>query len=499
MGGACHDRVYHVLDSRRSWGHCILARAEPSEEVEVVQFSDFVKSYDVRGLVGSQLTPEVVQAFGAGFADELELEGKSLVIGYDMRDSSAGFAQNFANGANLRGANVVLIGLCSTDMNYFASGFMSLPAVMFTASHNPATYNGMKFSRAGARGISIDTGLGAISARAEKYLASSIPAVSNRGCVESQDVIAEYVKYLRDLVGFSGRRLKVVVDAANGMAGLTVPAVFGDSAGLAPLNVEIIPMYFELDGSFPNHEANPLQPENLRDLQAEVLRTGADLGLAFDGDADRCFAVDEKGHPVSPSALAAIVAKREIQRAKKTGETDITVLHNLLTSRFVEESIIQAGAKPHRTKVGHSLIKDAMAETGAVFGGEHSAHYYFRDFFGADNGMLAALHLLAELAATETTMSELARRNTPYFASGEINSTVSDVSAALERLGEVFSGAEVEHFDGVTYSGVNGEIWWWANIRPSNTEPLLRLNAESNHEASLVEIRDKAIKAIRNS
>ncbi len=458
-----------------------------------------MKTYDVRGLVGSQLTAGIVEAFGAGFADELELNGKELVIGYDMRDSSEGFAAAFAQGAAKRGASSRILGLCSTDMSYFASGSMHLPAVMFTASHNPASYNGMKFSRAGARGISMDTGLGAISKRAEQFLNSGIASVETPGSTIRVDVMGDYVQYLRSLVSFSGaRKLKIVVDAANGMGGLTVPAVFGAAAGMSALDFEIIPMYFELDGSFPNHEANPLDPKNLVDLQRAVVEHKADLGLAFDGDADRCFAIDETGGAISPSAVAAIVAKREIERVKRLGETDITVIHNALTSRSVEEVIRDMGAKPFRTKVGHSLIKDAMAETQAVFGGEHSAHYYFRDFWGADNGMLAAMHLVAEIAGSAEPASKLGQRFTPYFASGEINSTVDDRDAALARVREALSGASEEVFDGTTFSSGDEKNWWWANIRPSNTEPLLRLNVESSHEASMVEIRDKAIKAIRN-
>jgi phosphomannomutase len=282
------------------------------------------------------------------------------------------------------------------------------------------------------------------------------------------------------------------------MGGFTVPLVLEDAAGLPALNLEIVPLYFELDGTFPNHEANPLQVENLRDLQQAVVEHGADLGLAFDGDADRCFAVDEKGGLVSPSALAAIVSIREIERVKALGESNITVLHNLLTSKVVEERIKLAGATPVRTKVGHSLIKEEMAATNAVFGGEHSAHYYFRDFWGADNGMLAALHLISELGDYQGSMSELSKSFSPYFSSGEINSTVADVPAAIERLKAQFSDCVVEQFDGYTFSSQDKENWFWFNVRSSNTEPLLRLNVESNHEASMEKIRDQAITAIRN-
>ena len=465
----------------------------------MINFKDFVKTYDVRGLVGSQLTEDVIAAFGAAFVDELQLAGSQLVIGHDMRDSSPEFASAFAEGAAKRGGNPLMLGLCSTDMTYFASGKLDLPSVMFTASHNPASYNGMKFSRAGAKGIGLDSGLGAIRDRAQRYFDSSIEELPVIGVIEEINLTREYVEYLRNLVDLSKtRRLKIVVDAANGMGGFTVPLVLEDAAGLPALNLEIVPLYFELDGTFPNHEANPLQVENLRDLQQAVVEHGADLGLAFDGDADRCFAVDEQGGLVSPSALAAIVSIREIERVKALGESNITVLHNLLTSKVVEERIKLAGATPIRTKVGHSLIKEEMAATNAVFGGEHSAHYYFRDFWGADNGMLAALHLISELGEYQGSMSELSKSFSPYFSSGEINSTVADVPAAIERLKEEFPNYAVEQFDGYTFSSQDQENWFWFNVRSSNTEPLLRLNVESNHEASMEKIRDQAIAVIRN-
>jgi phosphomannomutase len=292
------------------------------------------KMYDIRGLVGSEMTFDGVKAIGAAFADELELAGKSLVVGHDMRDSSVEFVEAFIEGANARGADAINLGLCSTDECYFASGYLDAAAAMFTASHNPATYNGIKLSRAGARGISMDTGLSAILARAEKYLASGIEEVEEPGFSSEHDIMGEYASYLRQLVDLSAiRPLKIVIDAANGMGGLTAPSVLGTSANLAKLPLEIVPMYFELDGSFPNHEANPLDPKNLVDLQKAVLQHKADVGLAFDGDADRVFVIDEKGQPVTPSAIAAIVSLSEIARAKAKGETNISVLHNLLTSR----------------------------------------------------------------------------------------------------------------------------------------------------------------------
>ena len=458
----------------------------------VTKFNEFVKTYDVRGLVGSQLTDEVVECFGAAFADELDLEGKELVVGHDMRDSSPGFAAAFSLGARKRGASAVMLGLCSTDMNYYASGFLDLPAAMFTASHNPASYNGIKLSRAGARGISLDTGLAAIRDRAVAFFETGIPADFAIGSERNLLVIDDYSNYLRNLVPLQGiRKLKIVIDTANGMGGLTVPVVLGDDA-----SIEIIPMYFELDGSFPNHEANPLDPKNLVDLQQMVVSSGADLGLAFDGDADRCFAVDEKGVAVTPSAVAAIVSKREILRVQALGEKTPTVLHNLLTSKSVPETIAAYGAIPQVTKVGHSLIKDQMASTAAVFGGEHSAHYYFREFWGADNGMLAAMHLISELGSQDRTLSEISADYTPYFASGEINSTVTDAHGAQLRVAAEFEGAFVEELDGKTYSHQDGEVWWWCNIRSSNTEPLLRLNVESNQESVMHQIRDRALAAI---
>jgi len=463
--------------------------------------SAFIKAYDVRGLVGSQLTDEVVEALGAGFVDEIGAAGIEVVVGHDMRDSSPGFAAAFARGARARGAHVVNLGLCSTDESYFASGRFDAPAAMFTASHNPATYNGIKFSRAGAQGISLATGLAGIRDRAQAYLeAGAVPAVETPGGYAERDVLADYAAYLRSLVDLSGiRPLRVVVDAGNGMGGMTVPAVLGTAAGLPALPIEVIPLYFELDGTFPNHEANPLEPANLVDLQRAVVEHGADLGLAFDGDADRCFVVDELGQPVTPSAVAAIVAQREIERVRAAGETgDIHVIHNLITSRIVPETIEAAGAIPVRTNVGHSLIKDRMRETGAIFGGEHSAHYYFRDFWGADNGMLAAMHLLSQFGAVDGPLSALAARYTPYTASGEINSTVTDVPAAYTRIVEAFAGrAEIDELDGLTFTGSVDDGWFWFNVRPSNTEPLLRLNAEAQSPEVMAAIRDEVLALIR--
>jgi len=460
-----------------------------------------VKAYDVRGVVGDDLTEDMIRALGAAFVDEVDAAGALVVVGHDMRDSSPLFAQAFAEGAARRGANVSLLGLCSTDETYYASGAWNAPAAMFTASHNPARYNGIKFSRAGAQGISLDTGLAAIRDRALAFLDSEIPAHPSPGHIDERDVLHDYAAYLRSLVDLSNiRPLRIVVDAGNGMGGLTVPAVLDTAAGLPQLPVDIIPLYFELDGTFPNHEANPLEPANLVDLQRAVVQHGADIGLAFDGDADRCFVVDELGDAVSPSAIAAIVALREISRVQAQGATDVVVLHNLITSNIVAETIRGAGATPVRTRVGHSLIKDEMARTSAVFGGEHSAHYYFREFWGADNGMLAALNVLAELGANTEPMSALRARFTPYAMSGEINSTVADVSLATGDVRRAFaSRASEDTLDGLTMLGTvaENEPFWWFSVRPSNTEPLLRLNVEAADHDTMTRIRDEVLALIR--
>ncbi|MGO2112282.1 MAG: phosphomannomutase/phosphoglucomutase, partial [Pseudoclavibacter sp.] len=368
-------------------------------------------------------------------------------------------------------------------------------------------------SRPGALALSLDDGLAAIRDRAEVFLRDGIAAAPHGvGEAAPLDVLGAYAAHLRSLVDLTSvdraadatgphpGPLKIVVDAGNGMGGLTVPAVLGDGAGLEPLPLEIVPLYFELDGTFPNHEANPLEPANLVDLQRAVVEHGADLGLAFDGDADRCFVVDELGDPVSPSAVTAIVAEREIARVRAAGETDVSVLHNLIVSRHVPEAIAKADATPVRTHVGHSLIKAEMARTGAVFGGEHSAHYYFRDFWGADNGMLAAMHVLAEAMSQGVPMSQLSHRHTPYAMSGEINSTVDDVPAAYARLIDEFEHhAWYDEFDGLTFTGHTSgdEPFWWFNVRSSNTEPLLRLNAEAATRSRMETVRDTVLNVIR--
>ncbi len=426
-----------------------------------------IKAYDVRGLVGEEINEGFVADVAAAFARMVRDEGaRQVVIGQDMRASSPSLAAAFAEGAASQGLDVVRIGLASTDQLYFASGLLDCPGAMFTASHNPAAYNGIKLCRAGAKPVGKDTGLTTIS----DDVIAGVPAYDGpAGTTVDRDVLAEYGEYLRSLVDLAELRpLRVAVDAGNGMAGHTAPAVLGS---IAPLDV--LPLYFELDGTFPNHEANPLNPDNLVDLQKHVIATGADIGLAFDGDADRCFVVDELGHPVSPSAVTALVAARELSR-----EIGATVIYNLITSRSVPELVVERGGTPLRSRVGHSYIKALMADTGAIFGGEHSAHYYFRDFWGADSGMLAALHVLAALGEQRRPLSELMADYQRYEASGEINYTVDDaqscVDAVLESLGDRIQS--IDHLDGVTVDLGDGS---WFNLRTSNTEPLLRLNVEA--------------------
>lgn len=429
-----------------------------------------IKAYDVRGLVGEELDEGFVCDVGAAFARlmlEEDAEGSSrVVIGYDMRESSPVLAAAFADGVTSQGLDVVRIGLASTDELYFASGLLNCPGAMFTASHNPAAYNGIKMCRANAKPVGEDTGLAVI----REAVINGVPAgTGRRGQIHDQDVLSAYAEFLQSLVDVSSLRpLRVAVDAGNGMAGHTAPAVLGTIGGLT-----LLPLYFELDGSFPNHEANPLEPANLVDLQGFVTRTGADIGLAFDGDADRCFVVDEQGRPVSPSAVTALVAARELTR-----EPGATVIHNLITSRTVPEVIAENGGTAVRSRVGHSYIKGLMAETGAIFGGEHSAHYYFRDFWGADSGMLAALHVLAALGGQDRPLSALMDSYQRYAASGEINFRVDDAPACVEAVLKSFAArtVSIDRLDGVTVELDDGA---WFNLRTSNTEPLLRLNVEA--------------------
>ncbi|MEV3960493.1 phosphomannomutase/phosphoglucomutase [Nocardia sp. NPDC050193] len=454
--------------------------ARPAESVNAV-----IKAYDIRGVVSDQLDADFVRDTGAAFARLMRGEqARRVVVGHDMRASSPELGAAFADGVLAQGLDVVHIGLASTDELYFASGRLDCPGAMFTASHNPARYNGIKLCRPRALPVGQDTGLAAIA----EELVSGVPGYDGeRGTATEVDLLDDYAVFLRDLVDLGGiRPLTVAVDAGNGMGGHTVPAVLG-----ALPQVTLVPLYFELDGSFPNHEANPLDPKNLVDLQALVRDSGADIGLAFDGDADRCFVVDEQGDPVSPSAITALVAEREL--AKEPGAT---IIHNLITSRSVPELVTELGGNAVRSRVGHSFIKQLMASSGAVFGGEHSAHYYFRDFWGADSGMLAALHVLAALGEDKRPVSELMSSYTAYAASGEINSTVDDAAARTGAVLDAFAGraVSVDRLDGVT---VQLPDHAWFNLRASNTEPLLRLNVEARSQEEVDALVTEILRIVR--
>ncbi|MCF1598447.1 phosphomannomutase/phosphoglucomutase [Streptomyces muensis] len=448
--------------------------------------SQLVKAYDVRGVVPDQWDESLAELFGAAF---VEVTGASaIVIGHDMRPSSPGLAGAFARGAAAQGVDVTEIGLCSTDQLYYASGALNLPGAMFTASHNPAQYNGIKMCRAGAAPVGQDTGLAQIRELVEGWMDSSAPApAAQPGTITRRDTLEDYATHLRSLVDLTSiRPLKVVVDAGNGMGGHTVPTVF------AGLPLDVVPMYFELDGTFPNHEANPLDPANIVDLQKRVRDESADLGIAFDGDADRCFVVDGNGDPVSPSAITALVASRELARHGGKG----TIIHNLITSWSVPEVVKENGGTPVRTRVGHSFIKAEMAKSGAIFGGEHSAHYYFKDFWNADTGMLAALHVLAALGGQDGPLSALVDQYDRYTGSGEINSTVTDQADRLAAIKSTYGpqpDVTLDELDGLTVTTPD----WWFNVRPSNTEPLLRLNAEARDEATMTKVRDEVLSIIR--
>lgn len=444
-----------------------------------------IKAYDVRGLVGSQLTEDLAYAVGTAFALFVS-DANSIVIGEDMRPSSPSLASAFADGVMDQGIDVVRIGLASTDQLYFASGFLNVPGAMFTASHNPAAYNGIKLCRAGAAPVGKESGLVQIR---EVILEPKPPLSNRRGSALHRDLLTEYAHHLLSLVDLSKMRpLKIVVDAGNGMGGHTVPTVF------ASLPILLTPLFFELDGSFPNHEANPIEPANMRDLQSAVIKSGADIGLAFDGDADRCFIVDERGEIVSPSTLTALIAARELER--KPGST---IIHNLITSRSVKEVVEELGGRAIRSRVGHSYIKAQMAQEGALFGGEHSGHFYFADFWNADSGMLAALHAISALgnAPEGTKLSDVLRQYDRYIASGEINSTVKDSASKMKEIEEIYApreGISVDHLDGITIS----EAQWWFNVRASNTEPLLRLNVEAKDIVTMEQVRDDVLGVIRS-
>ena len=443
-----------------------------------------IKAYDIRGLVKNEVTPDFSFSLGIAFAKFLETEREpaTIVVGEDMRLSSAPLADAFSDGATSQGMDVIRIGLASTDMLYFASGKLNLPGVMFTASHNPAKYNGMKLCKSGARPIGQESGL----VKIRKLIEEGVP-ISNRpvGSVRKQDLLNDYVDYLLARFPkntFKKRKLKVVIDAGNGMAGFTAPAV------MQRLNVDLTPMYFELDGDFPNHEANPIEPENLKALQKKVKKEKADIGLAFDGDADRCFLIDENGDLVNPSALTCLIADRELK-----ANPGSTIIYNLISSKAVSEVITEKGGNALRSRVGHSYIKTLMAESGAVFGGEHSGHFYFEDFWGADSGMLAALYALAELMATPKSLSTLLEPYIRYVSSGEINSKVKDANKSIQLVKDKYQdNYQIDELDGLTVTAEN----WWFNLRASNTEPLLRLNVEADTQKQMAEIRDTVLNLI---
>ena len=449
------------------------------------EFAHIFKAYDIRGLVDVEIDVDFAFATGVAFARFLQIEREpgTIVIGEDMRPSSPLLADAFSAGATSLGMDVIRIGLASTDMLYFASGKLGLPGAMFTASHNPAEYNGIKLCLSSARPIGKESGLVTI----ENFVREGSPiALRNVGVEKQRNMLEEYVDHLLTLVNIKNiRPLKIIVDAGNGMAGHTAPAIF------ARLNCEVIPMYFELDGTFPNHEANPLDETTLTDLKKAMIDQKADLGLAFDGDADRCFLVDERGVAVNPSALTSLIAQRELK--KRPGSS---IIYNLISSRAVQEVIDENGGVGLRSRVGHSYIKKMMAESGAIFGGEHSGHFYFKEFWRADSGALAALHAIAALGESDTTMSSLLAPYNRYVISGEINSKVADTKAATERVEKTYVSDQVtiDHLDGLT---VNGDTWWF-NLRPSNTEPLLRLNVEASTQAQMETVRDEVLSLIRS-
>lgn len=444
-----------------------------------------IKAYDVRGVVGEDIDEDFVRDTGAAFAAILREEGENTVaVGHDMRPSSPALAQAFAEGVVSQGLHVTLLGLTSTDELYYAAGSMECAGAMFTASHNPAKYNGIKLCRAGAVPVGQQTGLEEI----KQMLIDGTPSYDGpNGAIAEQEILTGYADFLRHLVPLEeSKPLVVAVDAANGMGGHTVPAVFDG------LPFDVRDLYFELDGTFPNHEANPLDPKNLEDLQKFTVEQNADIGLAFDGDADRCFVVDENGQPVSPSAICALVASRYLDKFPGA-----TIIHNLITSKTVPELIAEKGGTAVRTRVGHSFIKAQMAEHTAAFGGEHSAHYYFQEFWNADSGMLAAMHVLAALGQTDKPLSELMAEYSRYEASGEINSTVADQKAATQAvLDELADKIEsVDELDGVTVELKGTDAWF--NVRASNTEPLLRLNVEAKTSEEVQQIVDEVLAIIR--
>lgn len=450
----------------------------------MANLDDVFKAYDIRGVVPDQLNPDLARKVGAAFAGFAR--SPRILVGHDMRPSAPLLVEAFTEGVTSRGVDVVLLGLVSTDELYYASGALDSPGAMFTASHNPARYNGIKLCLAGARPVGADSGLAEIRAEVENGGAEP-GALGKHGNVSEQDVLADYSAKVRSFFDPEARRpLKVVADTANGMGGLVVPAVF---EGL-PFALEVL--YGELDGNFPNHPADPIQPANLRDLQARVLETGADVGLAFDGDADRCFLVDDKAQPVSGSTTTAIVAKAMLEKSPGA-----TVLYNLICSKAVPEIIRENGGVPVVTRVGHSFIKGIMADTGAVFGGEHSGHYYFRDNYRADSGSIAAVVALGVISKAGVPLSELRTPFERYADSGEINTEVRNPAETVEAISHYYAEARPEatqsFMDGATVDFGD----WWFNIRPSNTEPLVRLNVEAADRASCNQRTEEVLALIK--
>jgi phosphomannomutase len=445
-----------------------------------VSLDAIFKAYDIRGLYPEEIDEAIARRVGNAFA---RFTGAARVlVARDMRPSSIPLAAAFAEGATLAGADVTDLGLASTDLAYFAAGRLDAPAAMFTASHNPAQYNGIKLCRAGAAPIGEETGLRQIRDTVESGV---VERAELAGTVDTLDLLAEFGAHVRSFVDPAVLRpLRVVADTANGMGGLVVPRVF---EGL-PFDLSIL--FGELDGTFPNHPADPIQPENLKDLQRAVLDAGADVGLAFDGDADRVFLVDDQGQPVSGSTTTAIIARGILQ--KHPGET---IVHNLICSKALPEVIRENGGIPVRTRVGHSFIKQVMAETGAIFGGEHSAHYYFRDNWRADSGSIAALMVLEQLSVAGVPLSELRRPFERYSQSGEINTRVDDPSAVIERIAVAYRDAESDRLDGLTVD--LGD--WWFNLRASNTEPLLRLNLEAADPAACEQRTAEVLALVRGT
>jgi len=440
------------------------ARIDP---VTAGVLANIVKAYDIRGIFPEELSPSVARGIGYAFATWST--APQIVMARDMRPSGVSLAEAFADGAQAAGADVIDIGLASTDLLYFASGHLGMPGAMLTASHNPASYNGIKLCGPGAAPVGADSGLDEIA----EWTAQGDSSPPGGGRRSRRDLLDTFAAHVRSFVDASGLGpLRVVADTANGMGGLVVPAVFD------PLPFEWELMYGELDGTFPNHPADPIQPENLVDLSERVRSTGADVGLAFDGDADRVFLVDERGRAVSGSLLTALVAQAMLRRSGPG-----PILHNLICSRAVPEAIVEAGGQPVRTRVGHSFIKAEMALTGASFGGEHSGHYYFADNYRADSGLIAALIALEQLSAAQMPLSELLAPLDRYSSSGEINTRVADVDGVLRRVGAYFATFSQDWLDGLTIDGGD----WWFNLRPSNTEPLLRLNLEAPDAGAVAE------------